>query len=150
LGELSGIASVSVLSLPGNPLEHLAGIETLTRVREVDLSKTAVVDLEPVASLQSLEELDLTETMVSLLGPLAQLENVRELRLGYTATTDLAPLSPWGRLTLNGACRTLSVEGLMLDENSRSVVIPSLCGGNWQVLADDPAFSCSKVNCTGQ
>ncbi|MCE9610543.1 MAG: hypothetical protein K8R23_10150 [Chthoniobacter sp.] len=72
----------------------------LTRLRELNLSYSDVIDLAPLAGLAQLQELHLSHcTEVTSLAPLADLAHLQRLGLGdCTGVKDLAPLAGLTRL----------------------------------------------------
>ncbi|KQY46706.1 hypothetical protein ASD18_04620 [Cellulomonas sp. Root137] len=77
----------------GDQVKSLSGIETLTSVREIDLTGQDVSDLGPLAAMSGLTSLRLTgNDAVTDLSPLGGLP-LTNLGLSGTAVTDLGPLA---------------------------------------------------------
>lgn len=74
-----------------------AEIGALDKLRTLDLDKTRVSDLTPLAALTGLQRLWLNHTGVTDLAPLAALTGLQLLRLDQTGVTDLAPLAGAGQ-----------------------------------------------------
>ena len=68
-------------------------IATLKGLRSVELDKTKVSDLTPLAALTGLQTLWLNQTGVSDLAPLAALTWLQDLRLDQTGVSDLGPIA---------------------------------------------------------
>ncbi len=84
-----------------NGCENLKDIQCLEQVeslRYLDLRRTGVSDVGPLAALTNLQWLDLTVTGVSDVGPLAALTNLRRLDLDGTGVSDVGPLAALTKL----------------------------------------------------
>ncbi len=81
------------LDLSRTPVSDLAPLAGLSRLRRLYLGGTPVSDLAPLAGLTWLWELDLGGTPVSDLAPLAGLTGLERLDLSGTPVSDLAPLA---------------------------------------------------------
>ena len=79
-------------------LVQLLGAEYFQEVTVVDLDRTRVTDLKPLAGLKNLERLSLSVTRVNDLTPLAGLNSLEELSLEYSQVSDLTPLAGLNRL----------------------------------------------------
>jgi hypothetical protein len=80
-------------------LSTLAGNAAWLNVTELDLARTPVASLEPLASLTALTRLDLTDTSVTSLEPLAGLTGLTHLELAGTPVASLEPLAGLTGLT---------------------------------------------------
>ncbi len=67
-------------------------------ITELDLRKTALADLAPLAGLANLQTLLLNGTRVADLAPMAGLANLQTLQLSGTQVADLAPLAGLAKL----------------------------------------------------
>ena len=85
----TGSLDLSVLEIAALPEE----IRALTALRALDLNKTQVSDLTPLASLTALQSLSCRSTQVSDLTPLASLTALQTLNCRSTQVSDLAPLA---------------------------------------------------------
>ena len=85
-----------ILRLHGEPFRALARIpdeiETLPKLRVLNLENTSVVDLSPLTTLKSLKFLWLNKTAVADLSPIAGNRDLRTLQLTGSRVTDLRPL----------------------------------------------------------
>jgi internalin A len=81
--DLSGLALVEL------PL----GISLLGELTQLDISRTAVSDLSPVASLSALKSLDCSGTQIIELSPLYSLSSLQSLECAGTQLADLSPLA---------------------------------------------------------
>lgn len=102
---LAGVA-VDKLRLAGSQITDLTALRSLARVRTIDLSRTLVRDLRPLAGLPSLERLELADTPVTDLGSLRKLLHLRNLGLNGTNVRDLTPLYGLRKLWSLSAKRT--------------------------------------------
>lgn len=90
----------------GEQVRSLAGIESLTSVREIDLTRQDVTDLGPLAAMTGLTSLRLTgNDAVADLSALGGLP-LTNLGLSDTAVTDLGPLVRTTTLQWLGLART--------------------------------------------
>ncbi len=80
-------ASLSRATLPG-----FGFLKRWKNLQRLDLSKTRIRSLKPLAGLTRLRELDISGSRVRDVRPLAKAANLMELRLGDTRITDLRPL----------------------------------------------------------
>lgn len=78
LTPLARLPRLQELSLPGNPVRDLSPIAKLD-LHTLDISKTRVVDLAPIAGCVNLRWLDADETAISSLVPLRALTEITRL-----------------------------------------------------------------------
>jgi Leucine-rich repeat (LRR) protein len=84
-GFCSGQARLKVLNLSRTQVLDLTPLAALTRLEWLDLSETPVIDLKPLASLEELGVLSVLGTKVTDLGPLGGLTKLTKLHLGRRA-----------------------------------------------------------------
>lgn len=92
------LPNLRILSLAGergegSPWGDLAGLDSLTELRALDLSFTDVNDLTPLSGLPQLQVLDASYTFIDSLAPLAAHSALRHLDLSHTKAADLTPLT---------------------------------------------------------
>ena len=85
------VASLKNLNFHGKDIHSLAGIEYLTALRRLSLSRNQIVDLTPLKQL-NLYWLALDGNQIVDLTPLKQLNNLQELALSRNQIVDLTPL----------------------------------------------------------
>jgi len=83
-------SSLQSLNLSRTQVQDLLPLASL---QHLDLSDTQVQDLSPLASLSSLQHLDLRNTQVQDLSPLASLSSLQHLALLGTQVQDVSPLA---------------------------------------------------------
>ena len=81
------------LDLPRTDLAELSPLAELKALRVLDLRNTQVRDLFPLAGLKELQRLFLDNTQVQKLSPLAELKALRALDLRDTQVRGLSPLA---------------------------------------------------------
>ncbi len=91
--ELSTLKALTWLNLSRTEVTDIAPVAQLTALAILDLRQTGVTNLSALNQLNDLEELFLSRTQVSDLAPLSQLTALTTLDLSGTPVTDLAPLS---------------------------------------------------------
>ena len=99
------LAAVKELLIPGASVLALGGIEELVNLTRLDLAKTPVRDIAPLARLGNLAELNLSDTFVTDFRPLASCRSLRVLSLDRTGISDLSFLTgliSLERLSLTG------------------------------------------------
>ena len=117
LGALRGIVRVGLpsqmkeLTLPPGFLERLA--KTCPRLTRLDLLRTDLAELSPLAGLKALQALGLDNTQVRELSPLAGLKELQLLSLANTQVRELSPLAGLEQLQM------LWLTGLHLDRLPR-------------------------------
>lgn len=84
--ELKNCINLQQLSLEGNPLEGLDGMEILASLLSVNLSYTNLTeeDLGPMQNLKQLQTLDLSGNMIFGLSVLTDLEGLQEINVSNT------------------------------------------------------------------
>lgn len=107
---ISGDVAPDLTAFPVEILEAIArslekSINDLSRddlryVTHLDLDRTSVTDLTPLAGLANLVSLNLNGTPVADLAPLAGLANLQLLTLDGTQVADLAPLAGLAKLQI--------------------------------------------------
>ncbi|MCB6177185.1 hypothetical protein LHP98_03455 [Rhodobacter sp. Har01] len=91
--EIAGVQGLSEIDLSRTAVADLAPLASLTALRSLWLNQTAVADLAPLAGLTALQTLRLDQTAVADLAPLAGLTALQWLKLDQTAVADLSPLA---------------------------------------------------------
>lgn len=86
-------------------LEHMKG-----RLRELNLSRTLVVDLSPLSQHKSFSRLRIDDMAVKDISPLAELPNLSWLHMRNTKVADLEPLRDKPGLKLEGAEMPTSIQ----------------------------------------
>ena len=95
-GELTkaDLEKVWSLSLGDKQLTEVPkGLEKLTRLRQLGLSKNQITDLQPLSGFMELEDLRLSDNPITDLTPLSGLKELENLELSHTLISDLTPLS---------------------------------------------------------
>ncbi|MGQ0565371.1 MAG: leucine-rich repeat domain-containing protein [Gemmobacter sp.] len=90
---IGSLTALTALNLWRTPVTELFPLAVLTALTRVVLESAKVTDLSPLAFLNDLTTLDLSGTPVTNLMPLAQLTNLTSLSLGATPVSDLKPLA---------------------------------------------------------
>jgi hypothetical protein len=99
LAPLAELPELSLVDLRGSDeLVDIAPLGRLERLRNVDLSHTAVADITPLAPLSGLQQLRLAQSRVSRLPQLAAADSLAVLDLGYLELDDLGALAGLKRL----------------------------------------------------
>ncbi len=105
-------------------LKHLAtippSISSLTELKRLDLNRTQVADLSPLAGMVEMQTLYLNDTQVTDLSPLAELAAMQTLSLNNTNVADLSPLT--GLTSL----KTLRIKGTRVSNHTPILQIPDL------------------------
>lgn len=84
LTALSGLTNLTDLYLRDNEdLIHLDGLETLSNLSTLDLSRSSVTSIEPLRHCGNLTSLDLERTKVRDLGPLSDLRKLKILDISH-------------------------------------------------------------------
>ncbi|MDH3671763.1 MAG: TIR domain-containing protein, partial [Gammaproteobacteria bacterium] len=95
---LRAVRTISGLNVNRTQVSDLAPLAKLTGLQTLDLSSTDVSGLAPVSKLTGLQTLVLSNTPVSDLAPVSKLTGLQTLNLGRTQVSDLAPLAKLTRL----------------------------------------------------
>jgi hypothetical protein len=91
--EAAGLTALQSLNLMRTRVSDLAPLASLTALQSLNLMGTQVSDLAPLAGLTALQSLNLMRTRVSDLAPLASLTALQSLLLDQIQASDLAPLA---------------------------------------------------------
>ena len=91
--------AITSLTCTSGAVVRLAGIETLTALKTLELNGNEIEDLRPLAGLTTLVSLNLAANRVRDLTPLEQLAGLWELILAGNAIDDLGPLDGLTALT---------------------------------------------------
>ena len=116
------VASLKNLDFHGEDIHSLAGIEYLTALRRLSLSRNQIVDLTPLKQL-NLYWLALDGNQIVDLTPLKQLNNLQWLRLWDNQIEDLAPLVANSGL---GKDDSVNLQNNPLSDQARNEQIPAL------------------------
>ena len=109
------------------PADALTSADLL-KVTDLDLSKTNISDLSPLAGMSGLTTLDLWGTRVSDLSPLAGLSGLTSLVLYNTRVSDLSPLAGLAKL------KVLFLGGTAVsDEELARFLAERVLRGLWEV-----------------
>ncbi|GGG07774.1 stalk domain-containing protein [Paenibacillus abyssi] len=84
--------NITQLDLSKNEIEDIGPLKTLSKLTELNLSDNQIKDLNPLKKMTNLNELDLTSNLVYDLGPLKSLTNISYLYLGNNRVWDLEPI----------------------------------------------------------
>ena len=95
---VSGLTTLTGLSVRGNGIEDLGALAGLTRLERLDVADNRVVELAPVAGMVHLGALRLDDNSVDDLSALAGLDNLRYLSLRGNAVADVRPLARLAQL----------------------------------------------------
>jgi Leucine-rich repeat (LRR) protein len=95
---LADLSRLQILNLSRSSVEDLRPLANISSLRELDLSGTLVTDVAMLTSLSQLQALDLSGTRVGNAAPLGNLSDLRSLNLSRTLVTDVAPLTTLSRL----------------------------------------------------
>jgi len=93
LSEIGRISELQKLDLGRTSLVNVSPLATLVNLQMLSLSETSIGDVSPLSGLMNLERLYLDETLVSDVSPLAGLVNLQILNLRGTLVSDVSPLS---------------------------------------------------------
>ena len=105
---------------PALVIRDLTGLEYLTGIYALFLSRHEITDLSPLAGLTSLVTLSLSHNRISNLSPLARLTSLHTLNLHYNRVSNLSPLA--GLTSLN----TLGFNGNRVSDLSPLARLTSL------------------------
>ncbi|MEJ5922278.1 leucine-rich repeat domain-containing protein, partial [Bifidobacterium thermophilum] len=83
---------------PSSSIVSLQGLQVFTNLQWLNLDKTKVSDLSPLAKLTKLGDLWLSGTQVSDVSPLAKLANLQYLHLSGTQVSNVSPLAKLAKL----------------------------------------------------
>ena len=90
---LRALADLEEVGLAWSDLGSLDFAAGLGRLARLDVSRTQVADLAPLASLTALQSLDCSHTQVADLTPLAGLTALQSLGFSFTKVANLTPLA---------------------------------------------------------
>ncbi|MCL2470522.1 MAG: leucine-rich repeat domain-containing protein [Propionibacteriaceae bacterium] len=99
LTPLTGLTTLSSLSLDANNIKNLTPLTGLTNLTLLDVGYNQITDLTPLATLTNLTTLSLNNNHITDLTPLTSLTNLTMLFLSGNPITDLTPLGKLPRLT---------------------------------------------------
>jgi Leucine Rich repeats (2 copies) len=86
------LVQVTELNLSETAIVDLDPLRALINLRSLSLGETQIDDLLPIKDLVNLENLSVDESLVSDLGPIRGLNNLRELHVSGTNITEVEPL----------------------------------------------------------
>lgn len=103
LGSLTGLQTLSLrgqkVTKDAPTLASAAGLETLTSLRDLDISSNAISDLTPISGLELTRLLAFSNKLDGL-APLSQMTTLTELNLHTNGLTDVSDLAPLANLTI--------------------------------------------------
>ena len=139
---LTGLGPGFVQQQPSR-ITSLVGIENLTSLITLTLSRNSITDIGPLSGLTSLRNLHLTDNSITDIGPLSGLTGLRELFLDNNSISDISALSgltSLARLFLsdNTISDISALSGLTLLFNLELGDNPGL--SNIQPLLDNPGL----------
>jgi hypothetical protein len=91
--ELAEVPGLTILDLDKTAITDLAPLAAMTRLQRLYLNQTDITDLAPLAGMTGLQTLSVDQTAITDLAPLAGMTGLQRLSLNKTAITDLAPLA---------------------------------------------------------
>lgn len=95
--QTGGLPNATHVSAMGTPLSNLAGLGSEDSLRTLDVSRTYVDDLRPLASY-NLSSLYAAHTGISNINPLSEMHQLATLNISYTLVDDVSPLQRLSKL----------------------------------------------------
>ena len=89
---LKGLTRLRKLSISGTQVRDFSVLPGLS-LTELDISRTNIIDLSPVAKSRFLRELIMHHTQIADIQPIANLSALRKLMMAYTEVGDLSPVA---------------------------------------------------------
>jgi hypothetical protein len=89
---------IKVLDLSRSDIVNLSPLAGLSALCELYLRQTGVADISPLANLTKLQWLILDDTKITNIASLSGLVNMTWLSIKMTAVSDLTPLARWRKL----------------------------------------------------
>lgn len=89
----SSIGRITVLTLDGQTISSLEGLEHFPELTMVQISNTGVTDLSPLSNLPKLGILEIDNDKISDFSPIAKLPALKNLSAQNSGFSDLSPLS---------------------------------------------------------
>jgi hypothetical protein len=102
---------VTRIDLSESYISHVDQVKLFYKLRELNLSRTPIVDINPLSDLGMLEQLDLSYTPIRNARPLARLKRLRVLYLDYSDCEELFELAEVPGLEILGLRRTVLSDG---------------------------------------
>jgi Leucine-rich repeat (LRR) protein len=93
LEPLEGLTNLTELNLTGIYTGKAAWFARWVNLDQLDLGRTEVISLAPLAKLKALRKLDLRRTKVRDVGPIRGLKKLEYLSLAHTLVSDIEPLA---------------------------------------------------------
>lgn len=121
---VKNLIELTELTLDNNDIRIIEPISNLTKIETLSLSQNRIRDSRPLKALHNLKSLELAENKIMFINSLAEMDKLEEVDISYNRIKDISPLldfkwvKPFIMVTLSDN---------PLDENSKNVVIPSLC-----------------------
>jgi internalin A len=78
---LESLTNLKELDLSDNSINEIQGLETLTKLEKFDLSHNSVKEIQGLGNLRNLQELDLSWNKIKKIQGLENLTNLKELYL---------------------------------------------------------------------
>jgi internalin A len=121
---VKNLIELTELTLDNNDVCNIEPISNLTKLVTLNLSQNRIRDSRPLKALHNLKSLKLAENKIMFINSLAEMDKLEELDISYNRIKDISPLldykwvKPFIMVTLSDN---------PFDENSKNVIIPSLC-----------------------
>ena len=112
ISPLSGLTSLTFLTLFNNNVSDISSLSGLTGLTFLDLGQNSLTDISPLSGLTSLTVLDLRFNSITDLSPLSGLTSLTDLDLEGNSLTDISPLTGLTSLRVLGLGRNLNVSDI--------------------------------------
>jgi len=112
------------LTLDNNDIRNIEPISNLTKLETLSLSQNRIRDSRPLKALHNLKSLKLADNKIMFINSLSEMDKLEEVDISYNRIKDISPLLDykWVKPFI-----MVSLSDNPLDENSKNVIIPSLC-----------------------
>lgn len=87
-----GLDGINVLTLSGNEITNIAGLDKIKSLSYLDLSGNKITDISGIVKNKSLVSLDVSKNPITEIGELSKLEELRMLVLNETLIADASTL----------------------------------------------------------
>ena len=121
LRQIGGMSRLENLNISNTQVVDIAHLANLTNLRILAISWNNISDISPLANLTNLEVLAMSGTMVSDISPLASLTNLERLDIQSNLISDLSPLANLANL------RYLFIENNTVIDISPLAHLSNLC-----------------------
>lgn len=121
---VKNLTALTELTLDNNDIRNIEPISNLTKLEILSLSQNRIRDSRPLKALHNLKSLKLAENKIMFINSLAEMDKLEDLDISYNRIKDISPLLDykWVKPVI-----MVSLSDNPLDENSKNVIIPSLC-----------------------